>query len=341
MSTTDPLIIEKSKPTIVEDFIFGALSGLAGKLVEFPFDTVKVRLQTQPLSATGSGLYYKGPWDCIVKAIQNDGVLSLYRGLSAPLIGSMLESSVLFLTYSKAQDFIRFTTDTPKNTELSMPYICLAGSISGLCVSFFLTPIELIKCRLQVQDVLKSKPRISSNTKYPTKISSNVQLQSERNAHSAATIKRQGPLSIVTETLRKDGIFGMYKGHVGTMLREFGGTSAWFGSYEFVCSMFMKANNLKSKDELSIYQLVTAGAVGGMVFNGSLFPADAIKSRQQTIDGSLSFTNTAKALYRSEGVKGFYRGCGITVLRSAPTSGVIFATYELLSRNFSNKSKNN
>ena len=84
-------------------------------------------------------------------------------------------------------------------------------------------------------------------------------------------------------------------------------------------------------------------------YNGALFPADVIKSRQQTadeLDGPKAvqkdvkpqrrgFLQVARELYTTEGVKGFYRGCLITVARSAPTSAVIFLTYEMLSRNFS------
>jgi ornithine carrier protein len=40
-----------------------------------------------------------------------------------------------------------------------------------------------------------------------------------------------------------------------------------------------------------------------------------------------SFVQTAQELYQKGGYKAFYRGCGITVARSAPTSAIIFLTY--------------
>jgi ornithine carrier protein len=52
------------------------MGGFIGKLVEFPFDTIKVRLQTQPLDQ----IRYKNAWDCVRKMVCNEGgPLSLYQ----------------------------------------------------------------------------------------------------------------------------------------------------------------------------------------------------------------------------------------------------------------------
>ncbi|RQM05050.1 hypothetical protein DH86_00003628, partial [Scytalidium sp. 3C] len=69
------------------------ISGIAGKYIEYPFDTVKVRLQSQPDHLPP---LYKGPLDCFKQSIRNEGFVSLYRGISAPLVGAALETSSLF-----------------------------------------------------------------------------------------------------------------------------------------------------------------------------------------------------------------------------------------------------
>ncbi len=73
-----------------------------------------------------------------------------------------------------------------------------------------------------------------------------------------------------------------------------------------------------------------------------LFPesADTIKSKMQTDDitgsGSRqSFVQVARGIWAKEGVRGFYKGLGITLFRAMPASGGIFLTYELLRRNVS------
>ncbi|EPZ32465.1 hypothetical protein O9G_001367 [Rozella allomycis CSF55] len=58
-----------------------------------------------------------------------------------------------------------------------------------------------------------------------------------------------------------------------------------------------------------------------------MFPADVIKSRIQAQQGN-GFYHTARQLFASEGIRGLYRGCGITIARSIPTSGLMFLVYE-------------
>ena len=54
------------------------------------------------LEQTG-GNRFSGPIDCFVKTVGESGVLSLYRGLAAPLLGSMAECASLFTSYGYAK----------------------------------------------------------------------------------------------------------------------------------------------------------------------------------------------------------------------------------------------
>jgi ornithine carrier protein len=83
------------------------------------------------------------------------------------------------------------------------------------------------------------------------------------------------------------------------------------------------------------------------MFNLVLFPADTVKSAMQTEEELRPTTQTAgkpapkssffatfKAMYRAQGIKGLYAGCGITVARSVPSSAIIFLIYDGLSKRF-------
>jgi len=56
--------------------------------VGHPFDTVKVRLQTTSQSQ------FKGPLDCLLQTVRNEGVRGLYKGASPPLVGWMFMDSM-------------------------------------------------------------------------------------------------------------------------------------------------------------------------------------------------------------------------------------------------------
>lgn len=79
----------------LKNITFGSIAGMVGKVIEYPFDTVKVRLQSQPDHLP---LLYKGPLDCFKKSLKNDGVLGIYRGISAPMVGAAVETSCLFFS---------------------------------------------------------------------------------------------------------------------------------------------------------------------------------------------------------------------------------------------------
>jgi len=48
----------------------------------------------------------------------------------------------------------------------------------------------------------------------------------------------------------------------------------------------------------------------------------------------LSFVQTAKYIFKTKGVRGFYGGLGVTLLRAGPANATIFCTYELCIRMF-------
>ena len=297
----------------LKDISCGSIAGIIGKTIEYPFDTVKVRLQSQPDTLP---LRYQGPLDCFRQSLRVEGVTGLYRGISAPLVGAAIETSSLFFSYRIAQNALQATILPPTTHDpLPLSALIASGGASGAFTSLLLTPIELVKCQMQVP-------------------------------LSSARIQGPGPLSIIASIFRHHGILGFWHGQLGTLIRETGGSAAWFGSYEGVSALFRKYNSRESlpiaqatiHDPLPLYQQMLAGATAGVSYNFIFFPADTIKSRMQTEEvsnGGLvrkTFWSSGKALWQQQGIKGMYRGCGITVGRAAPSSAFIFAVYEGLRR---------
>ena len=52
------------------------------------FDTIKVRLQTSERAQ------FKGPLDCLLQTLKNEGARGLYKGATPPLIGWMFMDSM-------------------------------------------------------------------------------------------------------------------------------------------------------------------------------------------------------------------------------------------------------
>ena len=305
------------------------IAGALGKVLEYPFDTVKVRLQSQPLHLPP---LYTGAVDCFRQSLRIDGIHGLYRGISAPLAGAAIETSSLFFSYRIAQKSLlavahKHREDGSREEQLSLGGLVACGAASGAFTSLLLTPIELVKCQMQVPS--------SSSTVL------------ERS--------RPGIFAVISSVFRHRGLSGFWHGQLGTLIRETGGSASWFGSYEGVTKFFRRWNARGSDPQqsaiietqpLPIWQQLLGGATAGVSYNFIFFPADTIKSRMQTEDvnpvdmtgkGSKrrqTFWENGKSLWKQQGIKGMYRGCGITVARSAPSSAVIFAVYESLKARF-------
>ncbi|KAL9591313.1 MAG: hypothetical protein Q9179_007848, partial [Wetmoreana sp. 5 TL-2023] len=252
----------------VQDITFGSISGILGKVIEYPFDTIKVRLQSQPHPTI-----YTGPWDCFRQSFHTpEGAFrSLYRGISAPLFGAAIETGSLFFSYRIAQSALQ-TLDPSlpqgKGEKLPLKALLACAAVGGATTSILLTPIELVKCKLQ----------------YPVASSSDNGILTPHH--------RRGPLTVIASVFRNHGILGFWRGQLGTLIRETGGTAAWFGSYEAVLTALRNRSSLNipphspshtATDEISkitnpmSHQLL-AGASAGIAYNFLFFPADTIKS---------------------------------------------------------------
>ncbi len=242
-------------------------------------------------------------------------------------MGAAIETSSLFWSYRIARGLlVRYTRredGEDKEGVLGLGGLCIAGAMSGAFTSLLLTPIELVKCQIQVPSSTISSP--------------------------SPTGARLGPLGVIASVFRHHGLLGFWHGQLGTLIRETGGSAAWFGAYEGVGAAFRNYNTRSSvaldaeASALRLWQQLLAGASAGVAYNFVFFPADTIKSRMQTeevnpIDMTgrdergrtrrATFWRTGKELWQSQGMRGLYRGCGITVARAAPSSAVIFVVYE-------------
>ncbi|OWB56430.1 hypothetical protein B5S28_g2331 [[Candida] boidinii] len=324
------------------EIVVGSASGAIAKIVEYPFDTVKVRLQ---YSQHFDPSLFSSTLDCLQKTYKNEGFYKgFYKGLMSPMIGSALEVSTLFFSYRLAQNYLNYLKKNENlQAELKMSEKLLCGAISGVVTSFILTPIELLKCKLQV-DNLERQKNINSNT------TSNNNNNNNNNSGKL--------IPLIKSIYKEQGLKGLWKGQIPTCIREAGGSAAWFGCYEYALEVFREQNirkqiSLKSSNDdnddgsvknkqkydgsdYSASQLLFAGAMAGIGYNASLFPADTIKNMMQTQGGGKekgeNFLTISLKVYKKNGIRGFYSGLGVTLFKTIPASAVMFYCYEIFKK---------
>lgn len=246
---------------------------------------------------------------CILQSYRNGGIRSFYRGASIPLMAQGVENAVIFSVYRGVLDRIG-TSKVLDDTSFSpwrSPETLFASACAGAAVSVILTPVEFVKCNLQV-----ASPNMKGD-------SNNI------------SVRR-----FVRKTWKTKGIKGFFKGHCGTMIRAIPGNVAYFVSFEQI-KVCLGLQNSKKSSSLNTWEYkwksMLAGGFSGCAYWTICFPADVVKTRMQVESyyATLSFRQAAFAHYNETGLSGLYRGWGVTAVRSFITSAIVFSVFEQLS----------
>jgi len=108
----------------------------------------------------------------------------------------------------------------------------------------------------------------------------------------------------------------------------------YFSSYAYAKSIQQHTNK---NIELTAIQLLSSGVFAGILAASIVTPADVVKTRMQIKpkNGEIPYSglfNCFYRIYKTEGIKAFFKGMGPRVFRSAPQYGVMLLSYELLLR---------
>lgn len=74
----------------------GSIAGAISKLLVYPIDTVKRRLQGQAFFSCDTASPYKGMRDCVTRIAKEEGLVSFYRGVVPSVLKTTIASSLSF-----------------------------------------------------------------------------------------------------------------------------------------------------------------------------------------------------------------------------------------------------
>ncbi|KAJ6377191.1 hypothetical protein OIU76_026208 [Salix suchowensis] len=293
-----------------KEYLAGLLAGVATVITGHPFDTVKVKLQKHNTEA--HGIKYKNGLHCTARILQTEGVKGLYRGATSSFVGVAFESSLLFGIYSQTKQSLQGggQSDVPR-PEVIIPSAAYGGAI----ISFVLCPTELhycetkfLQCRLQIQGTDSLVPKSS---------------------------RYSSPLDCALQTVKNEGVTGIFRGGSTTLLRESIGNAVFFSVYEYV-RYYM---HLRLKPTLSDHSNLTdmgigivTGGLSGVAFWSAVLPLDVAKTIIQTAPDKSSTRNpfaVLNSIYSRAGLKGCYTGFGPTILRAFPANAAAIVSWEL------------
>ncbi|KAK2706926.1 mitochondrial thiamine pyrophosphate carrier-like isoform X2 [Artemia franciscana] len=89
--------------TTIESMIAGGICGGTAKMVVYPFDLVKRRLQVQGFEKARMGFgkleTYIGSVECFRKTLSSEGIVGLFKGISPSLVKAVTVSALSFSLY--------------------------------------------------------------------------------------------------------------------------------------------------------------------------------------------------------------------------------------------------
>ncbi|KAK5729641.1 carrier protein ymc1, partial [Elasticomyces elasticus] len=266
---------------------------------------VKVRLQTTS--------QYTGAIDAASQILKNEGASAFYKGTLTPLIGIGACVSVQFGAFNYARRAFEAQNAAKSSlpgavtpSALSYGQYYAAGAFAGVANTILSSPIEHIRIRLQTQP------------------------------HGAGRLY-SGPLDCISKLSRSPSVpLGLYRGTAVTFLREAQAYGFWFLAFEYLMQSDVTRNKITRKD-IPTWKIALYGGLAGEALWISSYPFDVVKSKMQT-DGFgekqryKSMRDAFAQTFRQEGMGGFWRGIGPTLLRALPVSAGTFATVEMVMR---------
>jgi len=285
--------------------------GVCNVIAGQPFDTIKVRLQTQ---GTREKKLYAGPFDCFSKMVRKEGMFSLYKGTSGAFASIMTENVVLLTANTGIKAMYRKYCMRGTDRALNFSEHALCGGLAGIFSAVAITPAEVVKVRLQV---------------------SRGKCAAKGDVH-----QYKGPIDCVRKTVRAEGIPGLFRGLNSVLARDLPFNCVFLSSYEVIIHGMLSFRGggadkaaLASKDQLSSLEILLAGGFAGTIGWAVIFPVDVLKSRLQTSkiknQGMLS---VARRILATEGIGAFYLGCSAALLRAFPANAGLFFGYEMAQR---------
>jgi len=280
--------------SVFKDFVAGGAGGICLVVTGQPLDTIKVRLQTQTV-APGATPEYAGTWDCATKTIKREGPFGLYKGMVTPLIGVTPMYALCFLGFGIGK---KLQIKDP-NEALTLGQFWNAGMVAGVFTTTVMTPGERIKCLLQIQS---GDPK---NAKY------------------------NGAWDCAKKVYAEEGLFrGLYRGTMGTLLRDVPCSGAYFAGYELLQRLLTPEG--KSRSDISVPRTLFAGGCAGILNWMVAIGPDTLKSRYQTAaPGTYSGVfDVFVKLMKSEGPAALFKGLTPVMLRAFPANAACFMGYE-------------
>jgi len=292
---------ESSAINFVIDFFMGGVSAAISKTAAAPIERVKLLIQNQDeMIKTGRlASPYKGIGECFGRVIKEEGFASLWRGNLANVIRYFPTQALNFAFKDHFKRMFGY------NKDKDGYWVWFAGNLAsggaaGASSLLFVYSLDFARTRLA---------------------------NDNKSAKKGGSRQFNGLVDVYRQTLKTDGIAGLYRGFVISCVGIVVYRGLYFGVYDSVKPLLPKQYQNNFLISFLLGWAITIGA--GL----ASYPLDTVRRRMMMTSGeAVKYTSSiqaAKQIYAKEGVSSFFKGAGANILRAVAGAGVL-AGYDQL-----------
>ncbi|KAI0792066.1 mitochondrial carrier domain-containing protein [Abortiporus biennis] len=286
---------EASTKSFMVDFMMGGTAASISKTAAAPIERVKIIIQNQGAMIAAGRLDrpYTGIIDCFRRTYVNEGLLSFWRGNGTNVLRYFPTQALNFAfkdTFKKM-----FGYKKSEGFGLWVLGNIASGAAAGASGSVFVYSLDYARTRLSADNKSLSK---------------------------GGQRQFNGLLDVYKKTLQSDGIAGLYRGFVPSVIGIMVYRGFYFGGYDTI------------RDTILVGPLqgnfLASFAVGWVCTTGAAlasYPLDTIRRRMMMTSGEKvkykSFMDAGRQIVAKEGPKALFAGAGANILRGVAGAGAL------------------
>ncbi|CAH2058870.1 unnamed protein product [Thlaspi arvense] len=282
-----------------ENLLAGGIAGAFGKTCTAPLARLTILFQLQGMQSEAAVLSRPSILCEASRIINEEGFRAFWKGNLVTVAHRLPYSALNFFAY---ENYKTFFNSNPFLESYSPCVNFVSGGLAGLTAASATYPLDLVRTRLAAQ----------RNTMYYQGV-----------GHAFRTI------------CREEGLVGLYKGLGATMLGVGPTLAINFTVYEAMKSFYQSSR----PDDSTLIMSLACGSLAGIVSSTATFPLDLVRRRMQ-VEGvggrarvyKTGLLGTFKHIFKSEGIRGLYRGLLPEYYKVAPGIGITFMMYESLKK---------
>merc|ERR1712111_141666 len=288
---------KKGVQGFLTDFMMGGVSAAVAKTAAAPIERIKLLVQNQGemLKSGRLATPYKGIVDCATRTYADEGLVSFWRGNTANVIRYFPTQALnfAFKDYYKSL----FSYDQKRDGYgLWMAGNLASGGAAGATSLLFVYSLDYARTRLAADN--KSTAKGGGERQF------------------------NGLIDVYKKTLAADGIAGLYRGFIPSVVGIVVYRGLYFGMYDSLKPVVMTGTLQGSF--LASFLLGWGVTTGAGIAS---YPLDTIRRRMMMTSGEAvkysGSMDAARKIFAAEGVRSFFKGAGANILRGVAGAGVL------------------